>query len=388
MHNVKTSRVTRSRLRDYNRKRVLRTIYMQLADNRAALAEETGLAKPTISDLVAELIADGLLIEEGLGESTESGGKRPRLLRFLPDSRQVIGVALHQLCIHGMVTNLDGQISVEHRADLISTDQDDVFALLTEVINALIAQLRAPLLCISVGVSGVVDDEAGVVRVMSRFEWHNVPLASLLEAHYEVPVYVSNSPELAALAQFAFNQLPDVRSLATIMIGSSIGFGRISRALSGSTGSDIGHLLLQPQPALTGETVEALLGWGSVQQRARALGRLCASDLLDRDDLSYWHIRYAAAIGDEAALRLEDELSATIAQIFAWVIALLRPEHVSLAGAISALGDSFLMQVVDKTRHLLLPDLVDAMTFSVNETENLIGLGAAAKAVEIELGIV
>lgn len=377
-------KVTRSHVRAYNRKQVMHAIYAGVANNRAALAEETGLTKPTISDLVAELIEEGLLVEEGLGESTESGGKRPRLLRFLPEARQVIGVSLHQNYVMGVLTNLDRRIILQHHAELPSTEQTEVFSILIEVINGLTAQLTAPLLCLSVGIPALVNEAEGLVRHAPRFGWYNVPLATMLNQHYKTPVYLSNSPELAAKAQFAFNRFPNKSSLATLLISNSIGFGMVTRGASESLGSDIGHLIAGGDPPLP---LEQTLGWSSVKARARALASQYESHLLDQADLSYLHIRYAVSQQDRAALTLCDELSTRIAQIFAWAITLLRPQHLSLAGAIAALGEDFLQLVTRKTATLILPDLIETMTFSIDETENLVAIGAAAKAVDLELGI-
>lgn len=376
------NKVTRSHIRTYNRKQVLHAIYAGAANNRAALAEETGLTKPTISDLVAELIDEGLLIEEGLGESTESGGKRPRLLRFLPEARQVIGVSMHQNYVMGVLTDLDRRIILQHHAELPSTEQAEVFSILLEVINGLTAQLTAPLLCLSIGIPALVNEDTGLVRHAPRFGWYNVPLAAMLNEHYKTPVYLSNSPELAAKAQFTFNRFPGAASLATLLISNSIGFGMVTRGSSGSLGSDIGHLIAG------GAALEQTLGWRSVEARARALASQYESHLLDRDELSYLHIRYAVLQQDKAALMLCDELSSGVAQIFAWAITLLRPQHLSLAGAIAALGENFLQLVTRKTATLILPDLIETMTFSIDETENLVAIGAAAKAVDLELGIV
>jgi predicted NBD/HSP70 family sugar kinase len=377
--------VTRSHIRAYNRKQVMHAIYAGTANNRAALAEETGLTKPTISDLVAELMDEGLLAEEGLGESTESGGKRPRLLRFLPEARQVIGVSLHQNYVMGVLTDLDRHIILQHHAELPSTEQAEVFSILIEVINGLTAQLTAPLLCLSVGIPALVNEDAGLVRHAPRFGWYNVPLATMLAEHYKTSVYLSNSPELAAKAQFAFNRFPGASSLATILISNSIGFGMVTRGASGSLGSDIGHLIAGGDPPLP---LEQTLGWRSVEARARTLASQYESHLLNEGELSYLHIRYAVSQQDRAALTLCEELSTGVAQVFAWAVTLLRPQHLSLAGAIAALGEDFLQLVTRKTATLILPDLIETMSFSIDETENLVAIGAAAKAVDLELGIV
>ena len=83
---------------------------------------------------------------------------------------------------------------------------DEALVLLTEVINGLIAQLDAPLLCIGVGVPGVVDNEAGIVRQSEYLGWYDLPLVEILSDHYDVPIYIGNNSELTAIAQFAFGQ--------------------------------------------------------------------------------------------------------------------------------------------------------------------------------------
>ncbi len=289
---------------------------------------------------------------------------------------------MHQNYIMGVLTDLDRRIILQHHAELPSTEQAEVFSILLEVINGLTAQLTAPLLCLSIGIPALVNEDTGLVRHAPRFGWYNVPLAAMLNEHYKTPVYLSNSPELAAKAQFTFNRFPGAASLATLLISNSIGFGMVTRGSSGSLGSDIGHLIAG------GAALEQTLGWRSVEARARALASQYESHLLDRDELSYLHIRYAVLQQDKAALMLCDELSSGVAQIFAWAITLLRPQHLSLAGAIAALGENFLQLVTRKTATLILPDLIETMTFSIDETENRVAIGAAAKAVDLELGIV
>ena len=77
-----------------------------------------------------------------------------------------------------------------------------------------------------------------------------------------------------------------------------------------------------------------------------------------------------------------------LAEIFAWVIALLRPDHISLAGSIADLGEGLLQYAVRHTGQLLLPDLMQNVTFSVDSSSNLVALGAVAKTLQQELGLI
>ena len=47
-------KATRKHVKRHNRQLVMRAIYEAKADNRAALAQETGLTKPTVSNIVSD----------------------------------------------------------------------------------------------------------------------------------------------------------------------------------------------------------------------------------------------------------------------------------------------------------------------------------------------
>jgi predicted NBD/HSP70 family sugar kinase len=391
-------KATPSQLRNHNRQLLLRAIYTGMAETRVALAQQTGLAKPTVSEVIAELMDAGLLVEEGRGPSTEGGGKRPRLLRFVPTARQVIGISITEERVEGALAFLDGRMVAQHYLDLEEPDYptgeaaiDAVF----QVLNGLIAQLDAPLLSVGVGVSGVVDAERGLVSYMPCLEWHNVPLAQRLEAYCEAPVYIANSTELAAMAQYVFGLVGDVNTLATVLVGGGVGVGLV---ISGSLfhgGGEIGHLRLAhhlpgASGDLAGTPLEALLGWRAVKARARVLQREFPGDLLPGPDerLTYMHLGYAAANGDPAALALLDELSGYLAQVFAWIIGLLRPDHITLAGPITNAGPALLERTIERTQQLVLPDLAQSVSYSLTESTNLVAVGAIAQALQRELGVV
>ena len=77
-------------LRRGNRTAVLQRLYFDGPMSRYELGPATGLSSGSISNVVAELVADGLVEEAG---SVDSDGGRPRtLLRVAPASGHMIGV--------------------------------------------------------------------------------------------------------------------------------------------------------------------------------------------------------------------------------------------------------------------------------------------------------
>ena len=380
---MRPGKATREQLKRHNRQLVLRAVYYGLADNRAALAQITGLAKPTVSDLTAELIEEGLLEEGGLGESTDIGGKRPTLIRFVPDARQVIGISLDTSRAYGVLSNLAGQIVARHYADIKSVTGDELLTLLMEVINGLIAQLDAPLLCIGVGVPGVVESHTGTVCQSEHLGWYDLPLGEILADHYDASIYIGNNSELTAIAQFAFGTNDEsMESLVTVFVNDSVEIGAAMEGAAYHHGGDIGSL-----QGVDGQRLDKLLGWEYVQTRYSELRESFSDTMLPENKLTYMHIRHGAANGDALALALIEELSSYLAQVVAWVIGLLRPDHISLVGAIVNLGDSFLEQVASRTETLLSPSLVRSVTFSLAYSPNMSAIGAAAFAIQKELDL-
>src|SRR5258708_11365639 len=154
-----SKKATHGFIRRENRRLLLRAVYSKIANSRVELANETGLAKPTVSDLISELIDEGYLAETGFGQSTDEGGKRPRLLEFVPNARHVIGISLTAERVLGVLCDLNGEVLVHHFRDLGGVRGDALVEILSEVINGLLAQSNAPLLCIGVGVPGMVDSQ-------------------------------------------------------------------------------------------------------------------------------------------------------------------------------------------------------------------------------------
>jgi predicted NBD/HSP70 family sugar kinase len=381
-------KATHGQLRRENRQLLLRAVYSGVANSRADLAHETGLAKPTVSDLIGTLIDEGYLVETGFGQSTDEGGKRPRLLEFVAEARHIIGLSLKAEQVFGVLANLDGHVVVQHYKNLNGEQGEALLSIVREVINGLIAQLHAPLLCIGVGVPGLVDNINGIVKDAPYLNWQNVPLANMLTRDYNVPVYIANSTELASMAQFAFGNVQDALNLATVLVDDSVGVGFVLDGAAYHGGGEIGQLRVASGTDNQLSHLEAFLGWRYVKQRAMPLFAHYQHAHLPGDDLTYLHIRKGVADNLPEAVALQDQMAEQLAEIFAWVIATLRPDHISIAGSIADMGHSLLDCAIEKTRARFLTDLVSPVTFSLDSSRNLVAIGAVAQTLQKELGVI
>lgn len=381
---MKIKKATRSQVRKHNRQIILRALHTGVANNRAALALHTGLAKPTVSDLISELMDEGFLVESGRGKSTETGGKRPRLLEFVPAARHVIGISVSEHGINGLLTDLNGQLLAEHQLTFEDMPSEFDVSAMIGVINGLIAQLDSPLLCIGVGVPGDFDLATGMVEFDAYYEWEAIALHNILKKEYDIPVYIGNNTELTAIAQFAFEASQDASSLVSVLVNSTLALGYVLGETDFYSGRNIGWLKQTPDmPAL-----DKLLGWKSLKRRIQALQDQYPDSLLTAPTISCLDIRYGVAHDDELALTIHEEIENDLATIFAWVIALLRPDHISLSGTIAELGQHLLERVYAKLTRMIPPPLLEDTYFSLAMDSNLSARGAIAYALQKDLGLI
>jgi predicted NBD/HSP70 family sugar kinase len=219
-------------LRRTNRSAVLRKLYFDGPLSRQELAPATGLSSGSISNVVAELTADGLLEEAG---SVDSDGGRPRtLLRVARRSAYLIGVDVGETRIR--VELFDLALTELARAERpLAAHGYDVDRVVGHICSALTDVLRdadvAPdrLLGVGVGVPGIVDRSSpgGAVVHGQTIGWDGVPLESLLSGAAglptEVPLFIENGAKTLGQAEVWFGAGRGARHAVIALIGSGVG---------------------------------------------------------------------------------------------------------------------------------------------------------------------
>src|SRR6187431_1344427 len=185
--------------RGHNRSLLLQTLFHQGAMSRADLSRETGLTRVTISDLVAELISDGFVVEKGVREA--SGPGKPAMLVDLDrEGHRIVGIDLSGSdAFIGAVLTLDGDIVVRLEAP-VPTGADDVVDTVVALARELVAESHAPVLGIGVGTPGVVDDH-GVILTAPNLGWVGFDLEGALRGALDLPVLVANDANAAVRSE-------------------------------------------------------------------------------------------------------------------------------------------------------------------------------------------
>lgn len=265
--------------RSHNRSLVLQTLYRAGRLSRADIARETGLTRVTVSDLVAELLSEGLVIELGQRESARPG-KPAVLLDINRSAHQIVGVDLsdHDR-FRGAVMDLDG--TVLHSAEVPLEDVDGRAATGEEALEKVVALVRhlvdsatAPILGIGVGSPGVVD-LTGTILTAPNLGWTGVPLQHDLQVLTGLPVVVANDANAAVLAEHSYGGATG--DMMLIRVGHGIGAGLIiaGALVYGShfAAGEIGQVMVGTDLGLdaTYSRDQVLEHWLSVPQLQRGI---------------------------------------------------------------------------------------------------------------------
>jgi len=210
--------------RGHNRSLVLQNLYRGGLQSRADLARETRLTRVTISDLVAELIDDGLVVETGPREKGRPG-KPAILLDINRNSYRIIGIDLSDTDVfRGAVLDLDGGIVSRVEAETGGALGDEVTAIVVRLVRDLLAASDLPVLGVGIGSPGIVDLDGRVLSA-PNLGWEDLPLRALVEATADLPVIVANDANVAVLAEHSFGDVAG--DLMVIRVGLGVGAGLI-----------------------------------------------------------------------------------------------------------------------------------------------------------------
>jgi len=234
--------------RRHHRSLLLQQLFREGPASRADLARTTGLTRVTVSDLVGELVAEGLVEELG-APATARVGKPPTLVGLAPDATHIVALDLSaDDRMSGAVVNLAGEVRARHQLEIGEARGADAVALVHRLAAELIAMTERPVLGVGVGSPGVVD-AAGTVIDAPNFAWSDTPLATSLATALGVPVFVANDANTAVLGEHTFGETGD-GGLMVLRVGIGVGAGLVLEGslLHGHLGAagEVGHVTVEP----------------------------------------------------------------------------------------------------------------------------------------------
>jgi predicted NBD/HSP70 family sugar kinase len=235
-------------LRRENRAAVLWSLYFSRPGSRQDLSAATGLSTTSVTNVIRELLDDGIVIEAG---SMDSDGGRPRMLLDVnPNYRYVIGVDIGETRVR--VGLFDLAMTERAKAEYpLNPAEHDVDVVVRGIASGLRAVLTdggvdpTAVLGIGIGVPGVVEQGPQVLVHGQTYGWDAVPLERLLRAHTDLPLRIENCAKNLGQAELWFGAGRGVQNAVVVLIGSGVGASLISggTTFQGATSSAVewGH---------------------------------------------------------------------------------------------------------------------------------------------------
>ena len=193
-----------------------------------------------------------LVIEAGQSFITQATGRPGTGLKLNPEGAFFFGAEINVEHIHLVLIDLKGSIIYRKTTKLRSTKPEAVCRDLVDLVQAVWSvQLGGSdrLRGVGVTVSALVDTQ-GVIRSAPTFRWHHVDLQSMIASQLDIPIFVENDANGAALAELSFGRRKGQSDLCLLFLDVGVGAGMIfdRRIFRGSDGlaGEIGHLTLDP----------------------------------------------------------------------------------------------------------------------------------------------
>jgi predicted NBD/HSP70 family sugar kinase len=273
----------------HHRSLILQQLFTNGPASRADLARATALTRVTVSDLIGSMIKDELVEELGAPAHDPAHnrvGKPPTLVGFVPEAAHVVCLDLSvEDTMTGAVLNLAGDVLTRRSLATGGVTGPAALSLVHRLAADLVAEATRPVLGVGVGTPGVVDAD-GTVLDAPNLGWENVHLARSLHEALDLPVFVANDANTAALGEHTFGQAGE-GGLMVLRVGKGVGAGLIlgGQLLHGhrAAAGEIGHVVIDPAGTTCAcgrvGCLETVLGVPRLRQRLEhdgpeALGRV------------------------------------------------------------------------------------------------------------------
>lgn len=375
-------------LRSINDAAVLRLLLERGSLTRAQLRGLTGLAKPTTSEVLRRLDADGLV--RVTGRTSGRPGPNAEIYSVEPDAgfAAAVSVRAGDSAIAAVVCDVTGAVrgSAEGRAG------GDPVRDVAEVVKAAarrghVAVSRVGV--VQVAVPGAYDPAGDVVRLVDVAGWDRPGVGQALSKRLRAAVEVDNDVNLAAVAERAAR---GVGSFALLWLGEEgLGLavvldGRLVRGARGGAG-EIGYLPVGPSgdfhASVSGAAVRGLAARHGVaaETGSAAVARVCAYQPVSRLPDMPVHLADpgASASSRDPGWRFLSHLGRRVARGVAAVVAVVEPPVVVVSGEVGRAGGLLLCRAVRSALRELSVLRTDVVPTAVEGDAVLLGATEAAR---------
>ena len=351
--------------------RMLLNILQKGPCSRRDLALQSRLSPGSVTALVQELIAEGLVQELDAGRS--SGGRRPIPVAIRPEARWSIGIKLSETGLDGVLTDLAASPLAFASRPLTAADIDDITDRIADIVRELVPESRDRadrLIGVGIAIPGFVDVVRGSVSSEHRLLRADVPLAALVSDRIGVPVWIDNEVNAYTIAHRRFGLARGKDTVLAVVLGKGVGaglvvHGKIHRGAhnrAGEIGFSPNIASLEPGRTIGGDFTVA-----RIEERWQGLG------------LHFGSLAEAVAQGDEGTRAFLRAQGHEVGLHIALIGQMIDPDAIVIGGESLQFGPDF-FEPIGETLEATLLTPHGAVSFDV--ANQLWEQGAAVLAID------
>jgi len=208
MGRVFLQKATTAELKKTNTKNVLEFIYGHRKTSKLEIASGLDLSRPTVSQIVRELMDQGLIAQKGSFEST--GGRKAEALVFLPRSRVAVGVELLKESFEIVAIDLYGEIIQSEIQMLPFSNTPGYVRAVCESVNRFIETLPVEpsrVLGINIVLQGLISSDGALVTYGKILDCTGMTIDQF-KPYMKCPCVMVHDGEAAATVELWFS--PDI----------------------------------------------------------------------------------------------------------------------------------------------------------------------------------
>ncbi|GAA4603539.1 ROK family transcriptional regulator [Actinoallomurus liliacearum] len=352
-------------LREVGRLRVLRALFDTESTSRSELVQVTGLSRATVSSLVADLLAAGLVEESEPDDQARPTGRPAQIITVRASAAYAVGADIGHQHVRVALCDLSGTPIWN---DAVATDVDrapgKTLDLAADLVHRALRERNVEarrVLGLGVDIAAPVRDPHGVLEAHGIMPgWVGVQPGAELERRTGLPTRLANDANAGALAERMYGAARNVDDMIYIRLSAGIGAGIISggRHLRGAGGlaGEIGHIRATPEGRVCRcgnrgclETVASPIAIARLLETSWGYP-VAVSDLLP-----------LIKNGDRGAVRALEDAAEEIGRVLANLVTMLNPELIVVGGDLAAAGDRLFQPMTRAIRRYALAPAAESV---------------------------
>lgn len=345
--------------------------------SRVELSRITGLTKTTVSAIIKGF-KDSSIVEESNQIFTGNIGKSPIPLHIRADAVYTIGVHLSRQRVEALLMDARMNIITSNTGeDYTRLGPEGIIDSLFIHINKMMEYAKKKEIdigAIGIGIPGPLDAQTGVVKQPPKLKgWKDIPLGSIVQKEYGIPVWIENDANVCALAEKWLGSGKNIHNFICILINEGIGAGVIinDELYQGTYDfvGEIGHFLCYEQGQF--QYLEDIAGVDVLLNLANSQGLSVKSlekmaELLQQDN--------------QIANSIVKKVATWIGSAIVNAIHMIGPQTVFIGGKMVALREPLIQPIRKIVSHYLFGEQAVNIQFS-SISHNAVPSGAGIYAI-------